>query len=86
MRKLVWTVETDLEAGQLLYLTGDPAALGCWEPEMAILMSPTEHANLWKAEVKVNCKAVECDLTCMFVFKVSDFPLPFMTIVFSYID
>lgn len=51
--EIVWTVEADLEAGQLLYITGDPSVLGCWEPDMAILMSPTEHENLWKAEVKV---------------------------------
>ncbi|XP_024026618.1 ribonuclease E/G-like protein, chloroplastic [Morus notabilis] len=55
MCKVVWTIETNLEAGQLLYVTGDPNALGCWEPEMAVLMSPTEHANLWKAEVKIAC-------------------------------
>ncbi|KAA0059215.1 ribonuclease E/G-like protein [Cucumis melo var. makuwa] len=53
--KVVWTVEADLEADQLLYLTGDPIALGSWEPNMAIQMSPTHHANLWKAEAKINC-------------------------------
>ena len=58
MCKVVLTIETDLEAGHLLYVTGDPSALGCWEPEMAVLMSPTKHANLWKAEVKVICPAV----------------------------
>jgi hypothetical protein len=50
---IVWTIEADLTAGQLLYITGDPDVLGCWDPEMAILMSPSEHTNLWKAEVKV---------------------------------
>lgn len=50
---VVWTIEADVTAGQLLYLTGDPVVLGCWKPEMAVLLSPTEHANLWKAEVKV---------------------------------
>lgn len=55
MCKVVWMIETNLEASQLLYVTGDPNALGCWEPEMAVLMSPTEHANLWKAEVKIAC-------------------------------
>lgn len=52
---VVWTIEADLRAGQLLYITGDPVVFGCWEPEMAILMSPTEHANLWKAEVQLAC-------------------------------
>ncbi|KAM1512656.1 hypothetical protein ACFX1Z_024189 [Malus domestica] len=52
MCKIVWTIEGDLEAGQFLYITGDPTVLGCWEPGIAILMSPTEHTNLWKAEVK----------------------------------
>ncbi|KAM1218664.1 hypothetical protein ACFX15_045064 [Malus domestica] len=54
MCKIVWTIEADLQAGQFLYITGDPTVLGCWEPEIAILMSPMEHTNLWKAEVKIN--------------------------------
>ncbi|XP_010252827.1 PREDICTED: ribonuclease E/G-like protein, chloroplastic isoform X2 [Nelumbo nucifera] len=54
--KVLWTIEADLEDGELLYITGDPIVLGCWEPEMAVLMSPSsEHANLWKTEVKVPC-------------------------------
>lgn len=53
MYKIVWTIEADLAAGEFLYITGDPTILGCWEPEIAILMSPTEHMNLWKAEVRV---------------------------------
>ena len=51
--EVAWTVEADLEEGQLLYISGESVALGCWEPEMAILMSPTKHANIWRAEVKV---------------------------------
>lgn len=51
--KIIWTVEADLEDGHLLYVTGDPAELGCWTPNMAALMSPTEHANIWKAEFQV---------------------------------
>jgi len=51
--KIVWTVEADLEDGHLLYITGDPAVLGCWKPNMAVLMSPTEHTNIWKAESQV---------------------------------
>ncbi|XP_045829250.1 ribonuclease E/G-like protein, chloroplastic isoform X4 [Trifolium pratense] len=51
--KIVWTVEANLEDGHLLYITGDPAVLGCWKPNMALLMSPTEHANIWKAESQI---------------------------------
>ncbi|KAL4361114.1 hypothetical protein GQ457_04G025360 [Hibiscus cannabinus] len=51
--EVVWTVEADLAEGQLLFLSGESVALGCWKPEMAILMSPTEHANIWRAEVKI---------------------------------
>jgi len=51
--KIIWTVEADLEDGHLLFITGDPAVLGCWKPNMAVLLSPTEHANIWKAEFQV---------------------------------
>ncbi|KAJ7964669.1 ribonuclease E/G-like protein, chloroplastic [Quillaja saponaria] len=51
--EVVWIIEADLAAGQLLYITGEPAILGCWKPKMATVMSPTEHANLWKVEVKI---------------------------------
>ncbi|XP_028214063.1 ribonuclease E/G-like protein, chloroplastic isoform X1 [Glycine soja] len=51
--KIIWTVEADLEDGHLLYITGDPAVLGCWKPNMAVLMSPTEDANTWKAEFQI---------------------------------
>lgn len=53
--EVVWTVEADLAEGQLLYISGEPVALGFWKPETAILMSPTEHANIWMAEVKIAC-------------------------------
>ncbi|XP_058114849.1 ribonuclease E/G-like protein, chloroplastic isoform X4 [Magnolia sinica] len=54
--KVLWSIEADIEDGQLLHITGDLPALGCWEPDMAILMSPSrEHANLWKTEIKVPC-------------------------------
>ncbi|RZB69756.1 Ribonuclease E/G-like protein, chloroplastic isoform C [Glycine soja] len=51
--KIIWTVEADLEDGHLLFITGDPAVLGCWKPNMAVLLSPTEHANIWKAEFQI---------------------------------
>ncbi|XP_068636891.1 ribonuclease E/G-like protein, chloroplastic [Aristolochia californica] len=54
--KVLWSIEADIADGQLLYVTGDPLSLGCWEPEMAILMSPSsEQSNLWKTEIKVPC-------------------------------
>lgn len=41
--------------GQQVYVTGDPIALGSWEPEVAVLLSPTtEEATMWKAEIKVD--------------------------------
>ena len=62
---VIWTIEADLRAGQLLYITGDPVVLGCWEPETAILMSPTEHVNLWKADVKVDSPSCDkCSNLC----------------------
>ncbi|KAJ4980284.1 hypothetical protein NE237_031121 [Protea cynaroides] len=51
--KVLWTIEANLEDGQLLYITGDPNALGHWEPGMAVLMIPAEDSNLWKTEVRV---------------------------------
>ncbi|KAI9178371.1 hypothetical protein LWI28_025765 [Acer negundo] len=51
--EVVWTIEADVAPGQLLYLTGDLIVLGCWDPDMAILMSPAEDGNSWKAEVKI---------------------------------
>ncbi|XP_015900787.3 ribonuclease E/G-like protein, chloroplastic isoform X3 [Ziziphus jujuba] len=57
MCKVVWTIEADLAVGELLYITGDPIVLGRWDPKMAILMSPAEHANSWKAEVKIDIGA-----------------------------
>lgn len=56
--EVVWTVEADLAAGQLLYVTGDPISLGGWQPDMAIQMCATEQAKLWKTEVKVIFTAV----------------------------
>lgn len=50
---MVWTVEAEVADDQLLYLAGDLMELGFWEPQMAIPMSPTQHTNFWKAEVKV---------------------------------
>lgn len=74
--KVVWTIEADLEADQLLYLTGDPIALGSWEPNMAIQMSHVDHSNLWKAEVKVMTEAAVC---CMLHYYFVSFQSPLFT-------
>eukprot|EP00268_Persea_americana_P014871 TRINITY_DN16702_c0_g1_i1.p1 TRINITY_DN16702_c0_g1~~TRINITY_DN16702_c0_g1_i1.p1 ORF type:complete len:1018 (+),score=222.02 TRINITY_DN16702_c0_g1_i1:163-3216(+) len=56
MCKVLWSIEADMADGQLMYITGDLVALGCWDPDMAILMSPsTEHSYLWKTEINVPC-------------------------------
>ncbi|CAN1345303.1 Ribonuclease E/G-like protein, chloroplastic [Linum perenne] len=53
--EVVWTIEADLPDGQLLYLAGELTSLGCWQPDKAIRMSPTEHTNLWRAQMKMPC-------------------------------
>lgn len=54
--KVVWAIEAELADGQVLYVTGDPFALGCWEPDMAIPMTPClENSNVWKAEIRIPC-------------------------------
>ncbi|KAM7265492.1 hypothetical protein ACFE04_003175 [Oxalis oulophora] len=50
---VVWTLQADLPAAHLLYITGDSTVLGCWEPGRAVKMSPIEHSNLWIAQLKV---------------------------------
>ncbi|CAI0459446.1 unnamed protein product, partial [Linum tenue] len=51
--EVVWTIEADLPDGQSLYLTGELTQLGCWHPGKAIQMFPTEHSNLWRAQMKI---------------------------------
>lgn len=51
-----WSIEADIADGHLIYVTGDPDTLGCWKPEMAVVLSPsTEHTNLWKIQIQVPC-------------------------------
>ncbi|KAJ0989715.1 hypothetical protein J5N97_008071 [Dioscorea zingiberensis] len=53
---VLWSIEADVGEGYLIFLTGDPVSLGSWEPDMAVLLSPSkEHANLWRTEIKVPC-------------------------------
>lgn len=51
--EVVWIVEADLAYNEHLYVTGDPSALGSWDPDCAILMYPTGNDNEWEAKVKV---------------------------------
>lgn len=54
VRKVLWSIEADIADGYLLFITGDPISLGCWEPEMAVHLSRCkEHANIWMSEIKV---------------------------------
>ncbi|CAL9107737.1 unnamed protein product [Musa acuminata var. zebrina] len=56
VQKVLWSVKADIEDGYLLFITGDPVSLGCWEPDMAIRLSRCRgHANLWTSEIKVPC-------------------------------
>ncbi|KAK8914566.1 hypothetical protein KSP39_PZI023952 [Platanthera zijinensis] len=48
-----WSIEADIGDNQLIFLTGDLVSLGCWNPDKAVLLSPsTEGANLWYAEIQ----------------------------------
>ncbi|KAG0498341.1 hypothetical protein HPP92_003032 [Vanilla planifolia] len=52
--KIHWTIEADLGDSQLIFLTGDLVSLGCWNPDVAVLFSPSaEFPNLWTAEIEV---------------------------------
>ncbi|KAL4185781.1 hypothetical protein AMTRI_Chr10g7650 [Amborella trichopoda] len=52
--EVLWSIQADLEDGQLLYITGDTLALGGWDPALAILMYPCEEeANVWQTEIEV---------------------------------
>ncbi|CAH2052514.1 unnamed protein product [Thlaspi arvense] len=50
--EVVWIVEADLAPNEHLYVTGEPSALGSWEPDCAVLMYPTGNDNEWEAKVK----------------------------------
>jgi len=52
--KILWSIEAEIADGCIIFLTGDPVNLGCWEPEMAVVLFPSsERANLWMTEIKV---------------------------------
>ena len=40
--------------GYIIFVTGDPVTLGCWEPDMAVQLDPSiKSKNEWTAEIKV---------------------------------
>lgn len=51
-----WCIEADIANDHLIFITGDPDSLGCWEPEMAVVLSSsTERANFWNIKTMVPC-------------------------------
>ncbi|KAJ3698275.1 hypothetical protein LUZ61_001980 [Rhynchospora tenuis] len=53
---VLWSIETDIADGFVMYLIGDPVALGCWDPNLAIPLSRSFHtSNLWEIQIKVPC-------------------------------
>jgi hypothetical protein len=52
---ILWNLKADLQDGCLIFITGDPLTLGCWESNMAVQLAPSvESNNIWTAEIKVN--------------------------------
>lgn len=49
-----WNLKADVEDGYLIFITGDPVTLGCWESNMAVQLAPSvESDNIWTAEITV---------------------------------
>jgi hypothetical protein len=49
-----WNLKADVQDGYLIFITGDPVTLGCWESNMAVQLAPSvESNNIWTAEIKV---------------------------------
>ncbi|KAK3123191.1 hypothetical protein QOZ80_8AG0625870 [Eleusine coracana subsp. coracana] len=48
-----WNLKADVQDGYLIFVTGDPVTLGCWESDMAVQLTSVESNNVWKAEIKV---------------------------------
>ncbi|XP_066312526.1 ribonuclease E/G-like protein, chloroplastic isoform X2 [Miscanthus floridulus] len=49
-----WNLKADVQDGCLIFITGDPVTLGCWESNMAVQLAPSvESNNIWTAEIKV---------------------------------
>lgn len=50
---IAWYLKADVQDGYLIFITGDPVTLGCWESNMAVQLAPIENDNIWTAEIKV---------------------------------
>ena len=49
-----WSVKADVMDGYIIFITGDPVTLGCWEPDMAVQLNPSvKSSNKWTAVIKV---------------------------------
>ncbi|KAL6639950.1 hypothetical protein ACP70R_022260 [Stipagrostis hirtigluma subsp. patula] len=49
-----WNLKADVQDGYMIFVTGDPVTLGCWESNMAVQLAPSvETNNVWTAEIKV---------------------------------
>ncbi|KAM3190740.1 hypothetical protein ACQJBY_068635 [Aegilops geniculata] len=49
-----WSVKADVMDGHIIFITGDPVTLGCWEPDMAVQLNPSvKSSNKWTAVIKV---------------------------------
>ncbi|CAM0911446.1 unnamed protein product [Alopecurus aequalis] len=49
-----WNLKADVLDGYIIFVTGDPVTLGCWEPDMAVQLDPSiKSKNEWTAEIKV---------------------------------
>ncbi|KAL6894920.1 hypothetical protein ACP4OV_007540 [Aristida adscensionis] len=47
-----WNLKADVQDGYLIFVTGDPVTLGCWESDMAVQLAPVKSSNVWTAEIK----------------------------------
>ncbi|VAI87385.1 unnamed protein product [Triticum turgidum subsp. durum] len=49
-----WSIKADVMDGYIIFITGDPVTLGCWEPDMAVQLNPSvKSSNKWTAVIKV---------------------------------
>ena len=50
---VIWSIEADITDG-VVYVTGAPDSLGCWDPHQAIPFSRSLHtSNLWETQIEV---------------------------------
>ncbi|KAF3325965.1 hypothetical protein FCM35_KLT09045 [Carex littledalei] len=72
--KVIWSLEIELTNGRV-YLTGEPDVLGCWNPDLAIPLSPSlQMANLWETEIMVPC-GIHIKYNYLMMKKTSSWPV-----------